>query len=149
MKHVPLALAAIAVIVATLQAFLSLRAQDDNIEAVVAGRRLDACAEIGAAATDFVFRAEAAQAAYNEATARAVSDGPRALAHASYLAAYLLPQDAAQESAVLVDLSQRIVAALSQRQESDVVGLMRQFDEANRTVQESCRLVIQGSRFAP
>ncbi len=149
MKHIPLVLALIAVTIATLQAFLSFRARDDAVEAVVAGRRLDACAEIGAAATDFAFRAAAAQAAYTEATSRAVSDGPLALARASYLAAYLLPQDAAQGGAALVDLSERIVAALSQRQESSVTDLMRQFDEINRDVQESCRLVIQGSRFAP
>lgn len=148
MKHVPLILASIAVLIATLQAFLSLGARDDSIEAVVAGRRLDACAQIGAAATDFVFRAQAAQAAYTEANASAVGEGPRTLAHASYLAAYLLPQPAAQGSAALVDLSQRIVSALAQRQEASVVELMRQFDQVNLDVQESCRLVIQGSRFA-
>ena len=47
------------------------------------------------------------------------------------------------------DLSQRIVATLSQRDEGRVTELMQQFDELNLSVQESCRLVIQGSRFSP
>jgi hypothetical protein len=149
MKYFPIVLASIAVIVATVQALWTWSSRDDHIESVVAGRKLDICAEIGGAATDFAFRAEAAQANFTEETFRAVSESPRALAKASYMAAYLLPQDALQESAHMRDLSQRIVAALSQREEGRVAELMREFDQANLRVQESCRLEIQGSRFAP
>lgn len=149
MKYFLIVLVAAAVLIATFQAYLTNSGRNDNIDAVVAGRKLDACAEIGAAASDFVFRAQAAQASFSEDTYRAASDGPRALAKASYMAAYLLPQDAAEDSALMRDLSQRIVAALAQRDDDRVAGLMQQFDEANLRVQESCRLVIQGSRFSP
>ncbi|MGD2133946.1 MAG: hypothetical protein PVI23_14220 [Maricaulaceae bacterium] len=148
MKHIPLILVAIAVIIATAQAFWTLRSRDDHIEAIVAGRQLDACAEIGAAAADFAYRAQAAQASFTEENFRALREGPRALARASYLAAYLLPEEASQQSAILRDLSQRIVGALGDRDETRVAELLREFDGVNLDVQQSCRQVIQGSRFA-
>jgi hypothetical protein len=147
MKNFPAVLAAVAVIIATLQAFWTMRSRDDHIESIVAGRRLDVCAELGGAASDFAFRAEAAQAGFTETTFRTASEGPRALAKASYMAAYLLPQEASQDSALMRDLSQRIVAALAQRQESRVTELMRDFDQATLRVQDSCRVIIQDSRY--
>jgi hypothetical protein len=147
MKHFPMILVVVAVILATLQAYWSWNSRDDHIESVVEGRRLDACAEVGAAASDFAFRARAAQAGFSEASYQAASDGPRALAKASYMAAYLLPMEASQESALMRDLSQRIVAALGERSESRVRDLLSEFDEATLRVQESCRLIIQSSRF--
>jgi hypothetical protein len=142
-------LALVAVVIASGQAYLSWKGRDDHIEAVIEGRRLDACAEIGSAVADFSFRAQAAQAEFNEETFAAVNQSPRALARASYLAAYLLPQEAAEDAARMRDISQRIVGALGQREESRVNDLMREIDAANRRVQESCRLLIQGSQYIP
>ncbi len=113
----PAILAAIAVIIASAQAYWTWHSRDDHIESIVEGRRLDACAEVSAAAADFGFRTEAAQASFNQETFRVVSEGPRALAKASYLAAYLLPPEASQDAAEMRDLSQRIVAALAAREE--------------------------------
>ncbi len=149
MRYFPVVLASIAVIIASAQAYWTWRTRNHHVESIVAGRQLDACAEVGAAATDFAFRAQAAQASFSETTFRAVSESPRALAKASYMAAYLLPQEASQDSARMRDLSQRIVAALAQREEGRVAELMREFDQANLRVQERCRLVIQRSLFAP
>jgi len=149
MKHLPVILASIAVILATVQAFWTASTRDDHIEAIVDGRVLDACAEIGAAATDFGFRAQAAQASFSPNTFAAVSDGPRALSRAAYMAAYLLPEEASQDAAHMRNISQRIVAELSQRNESQVAELLREFDAINRRVQESCRIIVQASRFAP
>lgn len=149
MKHAPLILAAVAVILATLQAFWTSQTRDDHIEAIVDGRILDACAEIGGAAADFGYRAEAAQASFSPETFAAASEGPRALGRAAYMAAYLLPEEASQDAGLMRDLSQRIVAALAQRDESRVAELLREFDAANLRVQESCRIEVQASRFAP
>jgi hypothetical protein len=149
MKAFPVVLACIALIICAAQGYWTWKSRNNHVEAIVAGRQLDACAEIGAAANDFVFRAEAAQSGYSTATYRSVSESPRALAKASYMAAYLLPQEASQDSALMRDLSQRIVAALAQRDDGKVADLMREFDQANTRVQESCRLVIQHSLFAP
>jgi hypothetical protein len=149
MKQFPVVLAAIAVIIASAQAYWTWRTRNHHIESMVTGRQLDACAEIGAAATDFAFRAEAAQAGFTEATFRAVGEGPRALARASYMAAYLLPEEVSQDSAEMRALSQRIVGALGQREEGRVTDLLREFDQANVRVQNSCRLLIQDSLFAP
>jgi hypothetical protein len=149
MKMFPVILACIAVIIASAQAYWTWRTRNHHVEALVAGRQLDACAEIGAAATEFAFRSEAAQANFSELTFEAVSESPRALAKASYMAAYLLPQEASVDSAQMRELSQRIVAALAQREEGRVADLMREFDAANLRVQTACRLVIQRSLFAP
>jgi hypothetical protein len=149
MNNFPAFLAAVAVIVASAQAFWTWQSRDDHVEVTITARQLDVCAEIGATATDFSFRTESAQATFNEDTFRAVSEAPRALAKASYMAAYLLPTEASQDAADLRDLSQRIVAALAQREEGRVTELMQQFDELNLRVQESCRLVIQSSRLSP
>jgi hypothetical protein len=147
MKHLPLILVAVAVILATVQAYWTLNSRNDHIESIVQGRRLDACAEVGAAASDFAFRARAAQTSFSATTYEAASEGPRALAKASYMAAYLLPMEASQDSALLRDLSQRIVAALGERSESRVRDLLSEFDQATLRVQDSCRVLIQNSRF--
>jgi hypothetical protein len=147
MKHFPLVLVVIAVLLATVQAYWSWNSRDDHIESIVQGRRLDACAEVGAAAADFAFRARAAQASFSATTYEAASEGPRALAKASYMAAYLLPMEASQDSATMRDLSQRIVAAIGERSESRVRDLLAEFDQVTLRVQDSCRVLIQNSRF--
>ena len=149
MKHIPTLLAAIAVLIATLQAYFSYTTRDDHIETVVTGRQLDACAAVGAAASEFGFRAEAAQANFNEETFDAVSAAPRDLGRAAYMAAYLLPERASQDAGLMRDLAQRTVAALAQRDEDRVAELLREFDQANLDVQEACRVLIQDSRLTP
>jgi hypothetical protein len=149
MKQFTVILALVAVIIATLQAYWTVQTRDDHIESMIDGRRLDACAEVGAAATDFAYRAADAQARFSQETYDAVREGPRALARASYMAAYLLPEEASQESAHMRDLSQRIVGALGERDETRVAALLRDFDQANLRVQESCRILIQQSRVTP
>ncbi|MCG8440443.1 MAG: hypothetical protein MI723_01420 [Caulobacterales bacterium] len=149
MKTAAIIIAGLALILGSFQAFLSWSARDDHIESLVAGRRLDVCAEIGSVAADFAAKAEAAKGRFNAETFAALQDAPREVARVYYKATYLLPPEHAEDLLLMRDLAQRIVGAAGQRESGRVASLVAQFDEASKRVQEGCRRTLEGSPFLP
>ncbi len=154
MRQLPLVLVSLALILATAQAYLSFGARDDLLEATVAGRFLDTCAEVGGVTADFLAKAEigAAEArggAISERTFQLVTQAPRDVIRASYRALYMLPESAHADLEEMRGSAQKIVGAALSRDAAAMERQIADLDAANKRIQDLCRAEIADSPMAP
>lgn len=143
MNNFPVLIASLALIIASGQAWLSWNARDDHLELAALSRKMDACAEIGAAAATVAALAEQASretrsGAVTPQTFEALKDAPRLAARASFMATYLLPESVAQDLAVMRDAAQRVVGAAPAKDRDALDRAARDITGASQRVQEVC-----------
>lgn len=138
----------------SLQTWLTWSSRHEPTRAAVEARRLAACADLGAAAADFLSKAniarrEAARGPLGVRTFETLRDAPREVNRSVFAGRYLLPRDMSDDLDLMQDVAQKSVNAAFQGDGDRMQRLIDDFETATQAVQSGCREMVEAGRFAP
>ncbi len=145
MQTVATLISGIALVLATLQAWVSYQARDDHIEAIMAGQRMQACAAAGRDAAALIAAARpllppARLGAQDMPRLQAITPSVR---QSAYAAQYVLPDDAQAVLKALPEDADAVVKGVFAGDDSAADALAR-FEARSQELQAVCRARIAG-----
>ncbi len=145
MQTVATLISGIALVLATLQAWVSYQARDDHIEAIMAGQRMQACAAVGrdAAAMIAAARPMLPPARLGAEDVQRLQRLAPTVRQSAYAAGYVLPTEAQEILETLPEDADAVTQGVFSGDDSAAAALDR-FEARSRDLQVICRQRIAG-----